>query len=337
MDLERMREFVAFSKSLNFTAAARELHLSQPSLSKHVHDLERELGAGLVRRGVTGAGNCLTPAGVRFVELAGDVLRRYDALVAECRRLQDAVPPARIQDVRHGFNVVGQLHALLRDRGVCNVGFSYVKTDLPICDALDRGEIDFAVHLEPAPAMAVFAYGDLRDLYGWIPLKPERVCFLAGRGNPLFGESAVSLATLSSCSVFSGGSPAYESWYSAMPAIFMAHGCLLELDALPDAPLDGGAYPIGPDRLCLCTERFAAYYVDLGVETVDVLQVADFDPFVYPFLVYRRDCASPAARRIVACLQEEGGGGRREPCCHGVARGGPETGGGTARREWGEG
>ncbi len=48
------------------------------------------------------------------------------------------------------------------------------------------------------------------------------------------------------------------------------------------------------------------YYADLGVETVDVLHVADFDPFVYPFLVYRRDCASPAAQRIVACLPGEG-------------------------------
>lgn len=48
------------------------------------------------------------------------------------------------------------------------------------------------------------------------------------------------------------------------------------------------------------------YYADLGVETVDVLHVADFDPFVYPFLVYRRDCASPAAQRIVACLPGKG-------------------------------
>lgn len=307
MDLERVREFVAFSKSMNFTAAARELHLSQPSLSKHVHDLETELGATLVRRGAAGAGNCLTPAGVRFLELAGDLLRRYDAMVGECRRLQDTEPPARIQDVRHGFNVVGQLHGMLRERGVHGVGFAYVKTDLPICDALDQGEIDFAVHLEPVPRMGVFACDGMREVYGWVPLRPERVCFLAGRGNPLFGSGGVDLATLSACSVFSGGSPAYESWYSAMPAIFMARGCLFELDALPDAPLDGGAYPVGPDRLCLCTERFARYYTDLGVETVDTLYVKDFDPLVYPFLVFRRDCASPSARRIVDCLHAPDG------------------------------
>lgn len=311
MDLERVREFVAFSKSMNFTAAARELHLSQPSLSKHVHDLETELGATLVRRGAAGAGNCLTPVGLRFLEHAGDLLRRYDAMVADCRRLQDTEPPARIQDVRHGFNVVGQLHGMLREHGVRNVGFAYVKTDLPICDALDQGEIDFAVHLEPTPRMATFSYSMLESLYGWIPLEPERICFLAGRGNPLFGTGAVDLATLEECRVFSSGSPAYESWYAALPAVFLRHGCLFSLDSMPDTPLDGGAFPIGSDRLCLCTERFAHYYTDLGVETVDTLYVEDFEPLVYPFLVFRRDCSSPSARRIVDCLYVADG---TEPC-----------------------
>ncbi len=306
MDTERVREFVVLSRSMNFTAASRELHLSQPSLSKHMHDLERELGATLIRRGVAGAGNCLTPAGRRFLDYAIEGLRRFDAIVGELRELDRVAPPARIQDVRHGFNVVGQLHACLRERGLNDVGFSYVKTDLPICDALDRGEIDFAVHLEPVPRMTVFAYDDLRDVYGWIPLAPERVCFLVGRGNPLFGGGTINFAALAACDVFSGGSPAYESWYSAMPAIFRMQGCPFELGALPDTPLDGGAYPIGPDRVCLCTERFARYYDDLGVETVDVLHVEEFEPFVYPFLVYRLDCASSEARRIIDCLGGKG-------------------------------
>ena len=307
MDLERVREFVAFSKSMNFTAAARELHLSQPSLSKHVHDLETELGATLVRRGAAGAGNCLTPAGLRFLDHAGDLLRRYDAMVADCRRLQGTEPPARIQDVRHGFNVVGQLHGMLHGCGARDVGFAYVKTDLPICDALDRGEIDFAVHLEPMPQMVTFSHSALRALYGWVPLEPERVCFLAGRGNPLFGTGTVGASALASCRVFSSGSPAYESWYSALPAVFLRHGCLFELDSVPDTPLDGGPFPVGPDQLCLCTERFARYYTDLGVETVDTLYVEDFDPFVYPFLVYRLDSAEPAARRIIDCLAAPSG------------------------------
>lgn len=306
MDLERVREFSTFARSMNFTAAARELHLSQPSLSKHVRDLEAELGVTLVRRGSAGAANCLTPAGCRFLELADDLLRRYGALVDEVRRLDAVAPPARIQDVRHGFNIVGQLHARLVARGMDDASFAYVKTDLPICDALDRDEIDFAVHLEPVPRMTLFACDELKGLYGWIPLDPERICFLAGAGNPLFGSGKVDLETLGSCRVFSGGSLAYESWYTAMPAVFMRYGCLLELETVPDTPLDGGAYPVGPDRLCLCTERFARYYTELGVDTVDVLHVEDIDPLVYPFLVYRLDCPHEHVLRIAACLEDEG-------------------------------
>ena len=40
MDMQVLREFVEFSKHLNFSAAARFLHMSQSSLSKHIADLE---------------------------------------------------------------------------------------------------------------------------------------------------------------------------------------------------------------------------------------------------------------------------------------------------------
>ena len=50
MEMHQIRYFLAVSKSLNFTRAAEECHVAQPSLSRAVKKLEEELGGDLFRR-----------------------------------------------------------------------------------------------------------------------------------------------------------------------------------------------------------------------------------------------------------------------------------------------
>lgn len=88
MEIERMREFIRFADTMNFTEAAASLHMSQPNLSKHIRDCERELGVELVDRGMLGAPNTLTRAGEHFLAAARRFVESYDAMVAECRAIQ---------------------------------------------------------------------------------------------------------------------------------------------------------------------------------------------------------------------------------------------------------
>lgn len=82
MEIEaRLRAFAAFARRRSFSAAARELRISQPAVSKHIADVERQAGVKLVERRRTGGGE-LTPAG----EFLANHVLRAQALLAQASR-----------------------------------------------------------------------------------------------------------------------------------------------------------------------------------------------------------------------------------------------------------
>ena len=50
MEMHQIRYFLSVAKTLNFTQAADECHVAQPSLSRAILKLEEELGGDLFRR-----------------------------------------------------------------------------------------------------------------------------------------------------------------------------------------------------------------------------------------------------------------------------------------------
>ena len=65
--------FLTVSRTLNFSAAARELYCTQPALSYQIRSLEKELDAALFRRTTTQV--ALTEAGRALLPHAEDIYR----------------------------------------------------------------------------------------------------------------------------------------------------------------------------------------------------------------------------------------------------------------------
>ena len=88
-----LRAFEAVSRRLNFRAAAEQLHLTQPAVSRQIKSLEDELGAALFLRGtrkveLTGAGSSLLQVVAPFLEQLDGAVRQ---LRSRERRAQVAV------------------------------------------------------------------------------------------------------------------------------------------------------------------------------------------------------------------------------------------------------
>jgi DNA-binding transcriptional LysR family regulator len=88
MDSDQLRAFVVLARTGKFTAAAKRLGSSQPTLSRRVQQLEKELGARLVVRAPGGV--VLTGAGTRFLPQAELAMASLDAGVAALDELASA-------------------------------------------------------------------------------------------------------------------------------------------------------------------------------------------------------------------------------------------------------
>ena len=81
LDVTRLRVLDAFARCGSVTAAAQELHYSQPTVSHHLARLEAETGAELLQR--VGRGIRLTQAGQLLADRAAEIIGRLDAADAE--------------------------------------------------------------------------------------------------------------------------------------------------------------------------------------------------------------------------------------------------------------
>lgn len=79
MNADNIKAFLAVEKHLNFSLAAEELGISQPTLSKHIKALEREIGAPLFTRSARGVSP--TMAGIKFSEHARVLTEDFDKMV----------------------------------------------------------------------------------------------------------------------------------------------------------------------------------------------------------------------------------------------------------------
>lgn len=160
MELRTLRYFLAVAREQNMTEAANMLHVTQPTLSRQIADLERELGTTLFVR--TNRATTLTADGMRLRQRADEILSLVD-------QTEEELSP-------HGTELAGNIRIGAGETQAVNTVtdvFTELRRDYPrvtielfsgnadaVEERLERGLLDFAVFIEPAPL----------EKYDWLQL-----------------------------------------------------------------------------------------------------------------------------------------------------------------------
>ena len=140
----RMDTFLAVCRHMNFTKAARELHITQPAVTQHIHFIEKEYGVQLFS--FQGKRISLTPEGRRL--LGAVTTMKHDDMAL--RRTFDEGKTGRRQlifgvTMTIGEYVIGKyLASYIRRHPETRIRLSIANTE-ELLGKLDRGEIDFAI------------------------------------------------------------------------------------------------------------------------------------------------------------------------------------------------
>ncbi|MDH2391129.1 LysR family transcriptional regulator [Streptomyces sp. HNM0663] len=134
LDLRLVWCFTVVAEHRHFGRAAEALHTTQPSLSRQIHRLERQLGARLFAR--TPHGNHLTEAGEVFLPLATALLRSADRAAARTRA---AALPSRITiGYTPGIIITPAVRELRREHPEAEVRTLHLAADAPRPALLDH-------------------------------------------------------------------------------------------------------------------------------------------------------------------------------------------------------
>ncbi len=169
MDIRVLQNFLVVAQAENITRAAELLHISQPSLSRQLMDLEAELGRQLLIRGkrklsLTEDGVLLRKRAEEIVALTEKTMREIgsDAAGSEGEISIGGWPAPRV------LRAAAALRA-----AHSGVRFNFYGSDATdVIERLDHGSLDFAVLLEPVDAVK-YEYLSLKDSFRWGLLMPD--------------------------------------------------------------------------------------------------------------------------------------------------------------------
>ena len=172
MEIRVLRYFLAVAREENITAAANFLHLTQPTLSRQIKDLEKELGVQLLVRKSHNVS--LTPDGMRLRKRAEEIVSMVDKTTAEFTSAENTVSG----DIYIGGRETKAMHEIaelieeLRE-SYPDIHFHlYSGNAADVTERLDKGLLDFGVLIQPAD-IAKYNYMNLyeKDIWGVIMRK----------------------------------------------------------------------------------------------------------------------------------------------------------------------
>lgn len=277
------------ARRFNFRTAAAELNLSQPTLSRHIAELERELGFKLLERNPV----ALTPAGKRYLEAIGDIIDQLDTAIAESRGLarqtSETLRVAMIPAASLMTDIAYAALALMRAKSPALALQVVTDKALNAFELAVRGQADVALlSCEPAAVPEGFVC---------TPFAECDSAVWTHRSSPLLARERVHVKDLADYHLIASTNQTFYSWFESQQASLRAHGIepkvrLKAIDSLFDFALS-----IQPDEIMLSEKHNPDPSARCNPDLVRVPSVAEKISSTY-YVLRRIEPSNPLAMRF---------------------------------------
>ncbi|WP_409302346.1 LysR family transcriptional regulator [Peribacillus sp. SCS-155] len=172
MELRVLRYFLTVAREGSITAAADVLHVTQPTLSRQLKDLEEELGKKLFIR--SSHSIILTEEGLLLRRRAEEIIDMVDKVESEFSSMEETISG----DVYIGggeTDAMKQIASIIKELQVSypNIRYHlYSGNSEDVTERLDKGLLDFGILIQPAD-LSKYNYIDIpaKDVWGVVMRK----------------------------------------------------------------------------------------------------------------------------------------------------------------------
>ena len=176
MEIRVLRYFLSIAREGSITNAANFLHITQPTLSRQIKDLENELGKKLFVRGSHNMS--LTKEGVIFRKRAEEIIAMVDKTESEFRSMEDSIAG----DIYIGggeTKAIKLIAEVIRElqKNYPNIHYHFYSGNaFDVTERIDRGLLDFGILIQPAD---ISKYDNIRipakDIWGVVMRKDSHL------------------------------------------------------------------------------------------------------------------------------------------------------------------
>ena len=305
VDTAYLREYIEFSRSLNFAQAAADLFVSPPTLRAHIHALEEEVGAPLTVKRVGQLE--LSPAGRLFLKRARAIVKLVEESAEECRALAEASSSIVVGTLDYApFEelLTRALHAFRRDHPDRCLEMLMASGAYANMEAVESGKADLSIFVqvrrrdggeEALPDELPAGVGAFRFSEGECRFWMNRSC-------PLFECDRVTAADLDGFTMLLGNSANMERAGRVLIEWFAGVGVAVEPDNQPcsnylDLYLSGTGETFG----------IALGGVRSGLRASSDIKIFAVDDFTVPcdlYVIYNEERIGENGQLFIDCLKE---------------------------------
>ena len=149
MEIRVLKYFLAVAREGSITGAADFLHLTQPTLSRQLKDLEKELGQKLFIRGSHNI--TLTPEGMLLRKRASEIIEMVEKTESEFNSISEIIGG----DIHIGCGETDAMKDVVEVMNDLTHDYPDIKFHIysgnaeDVTEKLDKGLLDFGVLIQP--------------------------------------------------------------------------------------------------------------------------------------------------------------------------------------------